>query len=423
MLPLGSSAIISTELNQPKPPGRATFSFKLPHPLRRKLASLEEGYNIRLAYPQQEGLMLLEELELELEQLNLMENTIEYSGDKLIVEQYRLAIIEAFEQHLHHLAAEMPAPPKKREPISLRILRRLGYGILLTLGLTLEGIGSFMGGRELIYLIPGISAPLALTINLGFSLINVLLCYYFEDSAHREAMGLDSMDKVGEHLQADEEEIVALGKINELMMSSAFTRFDQQQFSRYARFADRLNQTLQNKKQFQQDKLPEKTSRRILKYLLPVLSAAMMIVNSSLIFATSALLTSPLGWALLCFGGSAMLIYHLILRSKAIDNTLNPSIQKFKDVKNQFNALKIKNEADFILAYEKNKAPQEKVTLLTQLKDLKKENMALKGRLIEDTVRATFIKNYTETNSPSLWKKKSVSSFPSEASEQKKFQI
>ncbi|HSW71210.1 MAG TPA: hypothetical protein VLH77_04450 [Gammaproteobacteria bacterium] len=383
---VGSIEIIEMSYNKKKLssllPGLKPFSFELEVEQKKKLESLCKKHSLLLAYPQGDSLNTLKALDQELETLKEIENKMEHNADKLLIKQYQLAIIRAFEDHLYQLSRENPPPQKPPESRFKRSCRRLGYGVLLTTGLILEGLSSIVGGHELIYFIPGIGPAIGIGLEITLSLLNVALYYYLENSEHKTAMGLDSTDKLSELLDLDREHISRATKINELMVNPASVRLNQESYACYAHFAETINTTIQIKKP------KPKPFHKFMKYFLPVSSAVLMIINSSLIFAIPPLLSTPLGWGLVCVGALALLSYHLVLRGKAIVNSLNPSAQKFQEVKEQYEQFRPKIKKDFQRAYEKEMAYRENQNLLCrENRDFRRWKMAEASELIKETVK------------------------------------
>jgi hypothetical protein len=420
-MPLSSTGFINLNLNEaddnqsPVALKKPAFSVQLTPKKLKKLQALNQKNQLGLDFPQGEGLDLIEAFNRELTKLIQIEDTLEEHADKLLLKKYKVAIIKAFETQLEQLTQQVPTEEeKKQDSLLKRFLRRLGYGFLLTFGLIMDGIGSFLGGQELIYLIPGVTGPIALIVGIAFSLINSALFYSFEAGMLKQAMGLDSMDEIGSQLELDEDEIVHTRKINELMLGKATDKLDKPTYSVYARLADTLNKSVLGKKQFQQPELPEKTSHKILRHIITGVGAVMVagysyfMANSLLVFAAPALIGTPLGWIFIGLGVATMLAYYLSMRGKAMVNMLNPSMQKFKDVKVQFDQFQPKTEAEFKLAYDTKKEQTTVVALRQEIKALKRENMDLKGKLIQDKLLKKPVFTNTTTilqESQAFWQK------------------
>ncbi len=366
---------------RPLPPTTTLFAFKLANVQKQKLNVLNQNLKLHsgLTLPEGQALSLIQELADELERLNKIDTTLaEESQDKLLINQYRLAIIKAFDEHLRLSTPQKPSAPNPPPiPWWKQTLHYLSYGVLLVVGMVMDGIGSFLGGQELINLIPSIAGPVGMIIGISFSLINAALFYSFEAAMLRQMMGLESMDEIGEQLEMDEEQIVRTKAINDFMMNHAKDSVEQETYYTYAHLAAVINKTIQAKTHFHREELPEKRSHKMLRHAVTLIGGIMVtgssyfMANSLLLFAAPALVGTPIGWVLLSIGVITMLAYFLSMRGKAMVSMFNPASKKFKDAKAQYEQFLPKSEAVFRQVYK------DKLELLT----LRAENRELRRQL------------------------------------------
>jgi len=278
---------------------------------------------------------------------------------KLLLNEYRSTLMKVFENHLQSsLKSAPPKPDKKPPPAWKNVLRYVSYGFLLVIGMVMDGIGSFLGGQELISLIPGISGPLGMTLGIVFSLINSALFYSFEAAMLKQMVGLDSLDEISKKLDMDQDQIQRSGKINELLLNPGSDQLDPQTYTAYAALAEQVHKTIAAKKHLQHQDLPEKTSRKIFRHAVTLVGALMVcgygyfMVNSLLVFLAPAILGTPLGWTFIGIGIFTMLAYYLSMRGKAMVNMLNPASKKFKEVKQQYLQFEEKPKPEFKKTYD-----------------------------------------------------------------------
>lgn len=401
-----SPARVQLAVIEEEPPPELTFpEIQLTPDERKKLQLINEKHGSPLHFPKSQGHELISALEQELKSLSALEEKLTDNHDKHHIKKYKLAIITAFAQHLQTLSPSASKPPEPKPPLSWPFLRRIGYGVLLTIGLIMDGIGSFLGGQELISLIPGVSGSLALTVGIVFSLINSALFYSFEAGLLKQALGLNSLDKLGSLLALDEDAIHHTNQINQLMLSKDLAQLDEKTHAVYASFTDSLNQNIQNnKKHYAPKELTEKKSNKMLRHFVTAVGALMVagysyfMANSLLVFAVPPLVGTPVGWALIALGIATMLAYYLSMRGKAMVNMLNPAIQKFQEVKVKAEKFEIKHKNDFQLAYEEHRENRSKEDITAEITSLREQNKALRQTLIEKPALAVI------TDSHDFWK-------------------
>ena len=381
-LSFGANLLEQKAEQAPLPSENKTLHLKLSVTEKNALVKLNNEKDLGLHFPEGNALNLLS-LKIELERLILLELTSLKAEKKLLIKKYKLALIQAFENYLEIKLKRSPLLTEQSvdSPI-IYYLRRLGFGFLLIFGLLMDGIGSLLGGQELISQIPNISNPIMIVVGIAFSLVNSILYYYFEAVFLKQAMGIEEINEAGAHLEVDEAALERTKNVNLLMQDLASMPLDKFSFEQYAEVASCFNEDLRLKASTYSKEPPEKLSHKIFRHTITVLGAIMTAGNSYfmatslLSFAAASFLGTPLGWIFIGVGIAAMLSTFLLMRGKAMINMLDPEIQKFKEVKGKFEKFENKEKNDFIKKYE------EKPTL-AQVPRLKKENFQLKVALLE----------------------------------------
>lgn len=426
------TTILKRENNDPIVLTATSIRIQLSQKNSLALRAINYKYKLPLSLPSDERLNIYA-IQDEFAKLCEIENTMTASDDKLVIKKYKLDLIKAFENHLLNLAHILPEDDKNEiDTPCMYYSRRIAYGILLSICLVMDGIGSFLGGQELIMLIPNVSNPMVIGIGFVFSLINSALYYSFDAAMLKQSMGLDSIDDASLHLTLDEEEIERINHINHLMRHQIASFIDKNHYSSFSKLTSIFNQNIIDKNQVLHKNISESAFYKTLRHIVTGLGAIMtagfnyFMANALLTYAAPALVGTPIGWALISLGVGAMVIAYLATRSETMVNMLNPAIQKFKEVKNIFNQFEPLSEQDFKNAYEDCHEKSKVTQLHNQMKVLKKENQALRTRLMVNSLKQRVVHHssikYTSLHSQfgsSLSRKLSIK-LSSEFSQRKK---
>lgn len=316
-----------------------------------------DDFHLKLDFPQGEAISL-QRLQDEYDRAARQEKSFSDSGEKLTIKRYKLQILKAIKKHLRETVLEQPAEPPREQPSFLGYwFTRIAFYLLLVSGLTMDGIGAFLGVQELLSLVSFFSSAVTLAIGIAFCVINSALFYSFEAGMLKKALGIDFIDNASLHIEIDEEQLEVTREINAMLINNCQPKLDKQAYSTYAYLAASFNKDVSIKKK--QIVAPtEGGVQSFVRHTITGIGAIMMVASgyfmatSLITFLSAALLGTPMGWLICGIGMVSVLAYFLSMRGEAIVHVFNPAIQKFHDLKTKINSFEEKTKYDFEMNYE-----------------------------------------------------------------------
>ena len=283
-------------------------------------------------------------------------NSIKDIHEKLLLRNYKLAIIEATLDRLKKFkAAENEIEDKKQKQSSRlkRTLVMIGFRLLALSGMALDAAGSYLGIEQILLFFPFISDPVSITIAIALTAINSALFYSFEVKMLKSALDINTISEANSLLTCDDKEINKTNHINRLLLDSA-KKMHPTDYKSISELTHCFNMNVTNKKSHYEKDYPEKKSHKFLRHSITALGAIM--VTGGGLFLSKSLLASlgfsltlmpVVGWSIIGFAMLTSLVFYLSMRGKAMVNMQNPAVQKFKENQKALGIFEPKYTTDF----------------------------------------------------------------------------
>ena len=297
---------------------------------------------------------------------------------KLIIEEYKLAILQAITNSLNE--QQMISKRKKKKSIFKKSFAN-AFSFLTPI---FTGIGGFTGFKGLLSLIPGISNPVVLVLGICVGVIEAALSISSDVRDVRKNLGVSPLQATP-LLRVYTKQLEATQKIHDSLLSSrCVNRLNVREYETYKKTVDILNTDIKEKNAVLSKKHKESPIRKGFKWLIGGVEAILFtgsgyfMAQGILGLCASTLLATPVGWAI---GGAAAFFslssFNYLRRknlSKVVDHisgdpkTLKKSQDNF--INGNKGIKKFDKEIDLIIAAKK-KSESEFEKLTKKVKFLK----------------------------------------------------
>lgn len=281
---------------------------------------------------------------------------------RILIEGYKLAIINTFQNHLgqKYLHDDEEEENKRRfegkpswQERASKMLYKVFYGFLFSVGVLQDGFGSYLYGYSLLAVIPNIAAPLLIGAALGFALINTFLLFLFKINSVRNDFGIYSNGNKSMILVDNQEnQLNGAKKINRVLFDvNISNQIPGTVYQSYAPMGALINEDLAEKRKTSQE-FKESISKTIFRWAMTafgtimVVSGGYFIGKSILGLVAASLLATPISWLIIGISIASSLFFYFIQASSML-GVINPDYEKYTAVKKELKNFHIKEEHHF----------------------------------------------------------------------------
>jgi hypothetical protein len=275
------------------------------------------------------------------------------AADRVTVEEYKLALITAYNHLLNENFTEEELTPRPRPETAKPDVSYTAYYISLFSGLIVNSVHGFVGANSLLAF-AGLANPVLLICTIVASVLNGFSYYLYEGYILKKNLGIPVIGKSSkDYFSTFEQQIELTKQINHKLLSyTGADRFTPKEYRVHANVAARLNSLVViNKNRFSH--YDETPNTAVFRNWIVAFGAIM--AAGSAFFGTKALIillaapivATPVG--MLCIAAAIPLavIFYLAQRSHKVYKMLNPLTHKFETLNEKFQSLSPKSMADF----------------------------------------------------------------------------
>lgn len=285
----------------------------------------------------------------------------ESEAEMLVIEKYKLLLMKSIQTYIEQFQFNKKVEEKKQVVASRWYrLRLIGYALLTACGMVMDGIGSFIGGQELLAL-TGLANPVVLGLGILFTVINCALFYSFEAGMLKNALGINNMDKTSEALlKAHADQINSVKAINQIFFdinsaSLMAKRMDATSFQSVKGIIKKYNEEIVAKKT--KLKYKENPALKFISGCVTFLGGLMVtgggyfMATSLLSIVAASLLGTPVGWTIIGIAIVSSLAFYASMRAMGMFGMMNPILIKFKQIEATLKRFPVKEQQDFYNAH------------------------------------------------------------------------
>jgi hypothetical protein len=273
---------------------------------------------------------------------NLSTNNQITHSEKLIIESYRLTLLNIFCKGINEICQQVNEQPialddvKPKNPPYTNYYTFLGSGLVITL------IHGYLSSRALLVLIPTISDLALGVVSTVMTVLNGYAYYLYEGYVLKKNLGIPILDKsTKEYLSLYENQMELMPKINEKLNKTTFNNHLKcQEYKALTDLAGQFNESvLENSNLF---KYKESMSNYIVRLGILSYGAVMAAggtffsVKSFLTLLAPTLLATPVAMAMMGVCATLAVVFYLGQRPHKIFKMLNPSVSKFEELQPKF---------------------------------------------------------------------------------------
>ena len=343
----------------------ARVSFQLPKSLRAKLT--KQGY-----------FHIVEDGEVDVDTLtryfNLLcdmtndENNKLKSNERLLIEKFKLVLMNAIRRHLEQLHAQathttIQAPHRK--VTSKKVFRWIKMGLFVVYNVIMLPIGvcsGFVGFQSMLpLLIPGLAEGIVFGIAVALTAIDFVIQGLGQAKSLKEVLHVSLNNDAKRLLKTYQQQIKATKRINTLLPQSHIAKqMTQSEFKSLADVTVEINtrdlaykqEQFNDKsfgKQFKENKFKKIAGWGVVGLQSIMIIGAGYFMAAALIGALAApLLGTPAGWVIISLVIIGMLAGYICLRDDSVRSLLSPALHKFKVVKDKIKKFIIVDDFDHI---------------------------------------------------------------------------
>jgi hypothetical protein len=284
------------------------------------------------------------------------------TNQKTMLEEYRLALMEAMHKHLSQYVWKAGSTQNKKVSKKSRILKSIQVVLLFifsVIKLLQTVITEFIGFKSLLlFFIPTLASPLLLGIALSMTVVSVILFFAMQASMFRDKFGISLARNLKRRFEIYNDEVRTTQKLNEMLGNLNTHHITRQEYKECAALTVKFNRYIAVKKQ-KFSTYKEHPAKKAFRYGVLGFGAIMMIAGSyfgavALLMAiASALVGTPVGWIIVGLLVATSLAFYFSGRDDAMTYLLNPIKKQFDKVNKRIKRFEVVDEDTFETLTEK----------------------------------------------------------------------
>ena len=279
------------------------------------------------------------------------------NNDLLLLEQYKLAILENFYHYLNDQYSQKKCEEKKQQSKIWLALKALFFMLIGLFGMSTSGVFDFLFIKSLLSIIPHITHPLVFIISGVCTILNAALYASFQIAILKNMLGINFANI--NHLSLHQKQIQMTKNMNTLLLDSTINnQMSPANYQGYSRMAIVANQNITHLKPKYAGSYQEKWYLKIPRYGILGFGALMTMAGGyfmgvSLVTGVLPMLVgTPPGWIIIGFSMVCMVALYFAMRNTALSGTTHSSAKQFNEIKEKlYKKFNVRNEMDFEYAY------------------------------------------------------------------------